>query len=70
MSKNNKGSIALSFDYGPVSVAYSKSGAGYSVPANYKRKSKLKIKQTGDVYRVTRNNYSTYNGFKEEVEHA
>ncbi len=67
----NKGSLSLNFGYGPVSVSYSKQGSGgYSVPANYSKYSKLKIRQTGDVYRITRNSCNKYYDFVEEYEYA
>ncbi len=65
------GSLSLNFGYGPVSVSYSKQGSGgYSVPANYSKYSKLKIRQTGDVYKITRSSCSNYYDFVEEDEYA
>lgn len=67
----SKGGINLSFGYGPVSVAYSKSGSGgYTVPANYNKQSKLKMRETGDVYKITPSSCNPYYDFKEEVEYA
>ncbi len=67
----NKDSVSLNFGYGPVSVSYSKQGSdGYSVPADYSKYSKLKIRQTGDVYRITRNSRNKYYDFVEEYEYA
>ncbi len=54
-----------------MSVSYSKKGSGgYSVPAKYSKYSKLKIRQTGDVYKITRSSCNNYYDFIEEKEHA
>lgn len=68
---SRSGGISVNFGYGPVSVSYSKSGSGgYTVPANYSKQSKLKMRETGDVYRVTPSSCNPYYDFKEEVEYA
>lgn len=67
----DRGSLSLSFGYGPMSVSYSKSGVGgYTVPADYSQKSKLKMKEIGDVYQVTPSSCNPYYSFKYEIEKA
>lgn len=67
----SKGGINVSFGYGPVSVSYSKEGSGgYTVPVDYSKKSKLKMKETGHVYKITPSSCNPYYDFVEEIEKA
>ncbi len=67
----NKGGLNISMSFGLMNVSYSKEGkGGYTVPADYSKKSKLKMKETGDVYKITPSSCNPYYDFVEEIEKA